>query len=108
MNDNLCESKTQHAGQALALQPITDDLRPEYMRKEQAAQYILSTVKKLAIFRKYGMLKAAKLGKEYVYKKTWLDDFMEEWAGYDLSNPQRIAEAIKEKQWRRTHGCTKH
>ena len=77
-----------------------NDLIPEYLDKSLACRYLRTTPKKLALFRKYEMLKYAKLGKEYVYKRSWLDDFMENWAGYDLSNQERVKTAINEKRWR--------
>lgn len=79
-------------------------LAPEYMYAPEAARYILSTVKKLALYRKYGLLKAGKLGKNYVYRKAWLDQFMDQWCGFDLSNEAAVCAAIKEKAWRQNHG----
>ena len=80
------------------------DLMPEYMYAEEASKYIRSTKKKLALYRKYGLLKAGKLGKNYVYRKAWLDQFMDSWCGYDLSNEEAVSAALKEKAFRRSHG----
>ncbi|MBQ6452708.1 MAG: hypothetical protein IJJ29_12390 [Solobacterium sp.] len=77
---------------------------PEYLNKKEAAAYICSTVKKIALFRKEGMLKFSKLWNEYIYKKYRLDDFMEQWAGYDLSNPEKIRAAVRLKEWKKRHG----
>ena len=73
-------------------------LLPEYLDKKQAAEYGRTTTKKLALFRKYGLLKYAKVGQEFIYKKSWIDSFMETWAGYDLSNETKIRAAIRTKQ----------
>lgn len=79
-------------------------LLPEYMYADESAKYIRSTKKKLALYRKYKLLKYGKLGKNFVYKKSWLDSFMEEWAGYDLSNEESVKYSIRAKEWRKKHG----
>ena len=80
------------------------DLKPGYVDGEGAAVYLNSTTRKVALFRQHKLLKFAKLGKTYVYKLSWLDDFMETWAGYDLSNESKIINAIAERDWRQKHG----
>ncbi len=79
------------------------DLLPEYLYQKEASKYLMTTERKIAIFRKYGMLKCAKLGKNYVYRREWLDSFMEEWSGFDLSNEEKIKLAIHSKEWHETH-----
>lgn len=74
------------------------ELLTEYMFVDQAAQYLGTTTRKISLFRRYGLLKAGKLGKNYVYKRSWLDEFMNEWAGYDLSSEGAINLSIKEKR----------
>ena len=81
-----------------------EDLKPEYMFAPESAKYLQTTTRKIALFRKCGLLKWAKLGKNYVYKKTWLDDFMNDWSGYDLSNEPAIRLAINSKKWKVSHG----
>ena len=76
------------------------DLKPEYFFADEASQYLKTTKPKIAMYRKYGLLKYAKFGKNFVYKKSWLDDFAEEWSGYDLSNEAKIRLAINAKKWR--------
>lgn len=80
-----------------------NDLKPEYMFADDASKYLMTTTRKIALYRQTGLLKFAKLGKNYVYKKTWLDEFMETWSGYDLSNADRIRSAINERNWRAKH-----
>lgn len=80
------------------------DLKPEYLLLEDAAAYLNTTSRKIALFRKYGLLRACKFGKNYCYKRSWLDDFADAWANFDLSNESKIQLAISEKQWREKHG----
>lgn len=80
------------------------DLKPGYWYGDQAAVYLNSTVRKIALYRKYDLLKFCKFGKNYVYKKEWLDEFCEEWSGFDLSNENKVKAAIAEKKWRKAHG----
>lgn len=79
------------------------DLVPGYMFAEEAAAYLKTTPRKISLYRRNCLLKAGKLGKNYVYRKEWLDDFMEVWAGYDLSNETAVKLAIREKEWRMSH-----
>lgn len=80
------------------------DLVPGYMFAEEAAAYLKTTTRKISLYRRNGMLKYGKLGKNYVFRKEWLDEFMDEWAGYDLSNEAAVKLAIREKEWRKKHG----
>lgn len=80
-----------------------NDLKPEYMFAEDASKYLMTTTRKIALYRQYGLLKYSKLGKHYTYKKSWCDQFMEEWSGYDLSNEAKIRESINAKNWRTKH-----
>ena len=84
-----------------------EDLKPEYMFAADAAEYLRTTTKKIALFRQNNLVKYSKFGKNFVYKKSWLDTFSEEWAGYDLSNEERIRHSISEKAWRETHDIGK-
>ena len=77
------------------------DLVPGYMFAEEAAAYLKTTTRKISLYRRNGMLKYGKLGKNYVFRKEWLDEFMDEWAGYDLSNEAAVKLAIREKSWRK-------
>ena len=80
----------------------TDDvLVPGNMFAEEAAEYLRTTTRKISLYRRCGLLRYCKLGKNY--KVSWLDEFMEAWSGYDLSNESAVKLAIKEKQWRQTH-----
>ena len=80
-----------------------DDLRPEYMFQEDAGAYLNTTGRKIAMYRKHGLLKSCKFGHNYVYRRAWLDAFAEEWSGYDLSNEEKVIQAISAKSWRRKH-----
>ena len=79
------------------------DLSREFMFGKEASEYLRTTTRKIALYRRYGLLKSAKYGKNYVYKKAWLDDFADEWAGYDLSNEARIRLAINSRKWKEKH-----
>lgn len=79
------------------------DLFPDYMLGPEAAKYIRTTERKISLYRRYKLLEAGKLGKNYVYRKEWLDEFMEEWKGYNLNNEEDVKLAIKEKDWKRKH-----
>lgn len=79
----------------------SDDLKPGYWYAKPSAVYLNTTTRKIALYRKYRLLKYAKFGKNYVYKKEWLDDFAEEWAGYDLGNEAKVKRAVAEKAWRK-------
>lgn len=80
-----------------------EELNNEYVYQKDASQYLRCTERKIALYRKYGLLKSGKLGKNYVYKKSWLDSFMEEWSGFDLSNEEKIKLAIHSKEWHKNH-----
>ena len=80
------------------------ELNQDYMFQKESAEYLQTTERKIALFRKHGLLKYGKLGKNYVYRKEWLNQFMEEWCGYDLSNEENIKLAMHSKQWRNKHG----
>ena len=78
-----------------------------YLFAEEAAQYLRTTTRKISLYRRYGLLKSGKLGKSYLYKKEWLDQFMHDWIGYDLSNESMVQLAIKRKEWEQKHGSDK-
>ncbi len=80
-----------------------NDLKPEYMFAEDASKYLMTTTRKIALYRQHGLLKYGKLGKNYVYKKSWCDQFMEEWSGFDLSSEEKVRSAINERKWREAH-----
>ena len=82
---------------------MTDDLKRGYLFGDEAAKYLRCGKRKVALFRKYGLLKSCKYGKNYVYKVSWLDEFSEEWAGTDLSNEAKIRLAINSRAWREKH-----
>ena len=84
------------------MEPI-NDLHPEYMYADDAAKYLLTTERKISLYRRNGLLKYGKLGKNYVFKKSWLDEFMEQWSGYDLSNESKIKYAINVRKWKNSH-----
>lgn len=97
------KEKEKAAADLHAVQAKNTDLIAGYMYGQAAADYLCSTERKLSLLRRYGLIKAVKLGKAYVYKTAWLDEFMETWAGYDLSNEEAIRLAIREKNWRKEH-----
>ncbi len=90
----------------LPLYNTPSDLKPGYWFAEYAAMYLNTTTRKISLYRKYGLLRFAKFGKNYVYKKEWLDEFADTWAGYDLSNESKVKLAIREREWRTAHGIT--
>lgn len=80
-----------------------NDLKPEYMIQEEAAKYLNVTPRSIAAMRKGGILRFLKAGKRFVYKKAWLDECVEKYAGYDISNPDSIALAVNSIKWREEH-----
>ena len=83
------------------------ELVPGYWFGDRSALYLNTTERKISLYRRHGLLKFAKFGKNYVYRKEWLDEFAESWAGYDLSNEDKVKLAIREKDWRAAHGMEK-
>lgn len=79
------------------------DLVPGYMFVEEAAAYLRTTTRKISLFRRLGLMRFGKYGKNYVFRKEWLDQFAEEWEGYDLSSEKAVKLAIREKEWRMKH-----
>ena len=73
---------------------LQSDLVPGYMTGKPASEYLGTTERKVALYRQCGLLRWAKLGKQFVYRREWLDEFMETWAGYDMSNREKIAFSI--------------
>ena len=55
---------------------VKDELLPDYMFQPEAAEYLRTTGRNIALWRKSGLLKAVKSGKAYVYKRSWLDQFI--------------------------------
>ena len=80
-----------------------ENLNSEFMFAPAAAEYLLSTVRKISLYRRYGLLKWCKFGKNYVYRKEWLDEFSKTWGGYDLSNEEKVKQAIRSKEWEKKH-----
>ena len=80
-----------------------NDLLPEYFDRDEAGRYLKIDGRKIDSFRRAGLLRFGRLGRNFIYRKAWLDDFMEEWAGYDLSSEKNIRLAIRSKDWRKTH-----
>lgn len=74
--------------------------RKDYFTQEEAADYLHTTARKIGLYRRRHLLRFGRLGKQFIYKKQWLDDFMEEWSGYDLSNAEKVTLAIAIKHWR--------
>ena len=79
------------------------DLKKEYLEGDEAARYLRISPRKLPTLRKYRMLKFCKFGRSFVYKKSWLDQFAEDYAGFDLSNEDTIATAAAVKAWEAKH-----
>ena len=82
----------------------SEDLMPGYMDSETASRYSTFTKRKLGLFIKYDMLKFAKVGKGYIFRKEWLDEFMEEWNGWDLGTEEKIRFAVESRKWNERHG----
>ncbi len=79
------------------------DVSQEYFSRDEAGEYLQVDGRKIDSFRKAGLLRYGRLGRNYIYRKCWLDDFMEEWAGYDLSSDENIKLSIQARNWRNTH-----
>ena len=79
------------------------DLKPGTMFAPETALYLNTTVRKVGLFRKYGLLKAVRLGRHYCYRKEWCDQFLDEWSGSDISSEEKIRLAIKSKEWKQKH-----
>ena len=86
---------------------MIDDLVPEFLLAPEAARYLRCTTRKVSLYRRYGLLKSARYGKNYVYKKSWLDAFADEWSGTDLSSEEKIRLALNSKNWKEKHGYGK-
>lgn len=80
------------------------DLMPGYLDSEEASVYLRSPKRKLGLLIKHGLLRYAKLGKGYIFRKEWLDDFMENWSGYDLGTEEKIIFAKSSRSWEERHG----
>lgn len=74
-----------------------------YMHQNEAAEYLLTTPRKVGLYRRLGILKAVRFGKNYCYRREWLDQFAEEWAGYDLSSESKARLAINGRKWKQEH-----
>lgn len=79
------------------------DLKPGYFEGDEVAAYLRMSPRKLPIFRKYQMLKYVKLGRSFVYRKEWADEFMERYAGFDLSSETAIEQAAAIRAWESEH-----
>ena len=79
------------------------DLKPGYYEGREAAQYLRISPRRLPLLRKYGLLKYIKLGRSFIYKREWLDSFMEDYAGYDLTSTEDIMNAAALRAWRLKH-----
>ena len=80
-----------------------NDLDKNYLFKDESAKYLRTTERKISLYIRYGLLKYTKFGKNYVIKKEWLDEFAEQWSGYDLSNERKIRASINAKRWKEKH-----
>ena len=80
------------------------DLKTGYHDAPAIAEYGDTTVRKVNLFRRHGLLKAIKFGKKYVFRKEWFDAFAEQYAGYDLSSEEKIIQAKAEHDYRVKHG----
>ena len=76
---------------------------PQYMDSKDASQYLRIPIRKLNLYRSEGLIKSIRCGKGYCYRREWLDQFMENFAGYDISNRTKIRAAINEQKWRKSH-----
>ena len=93
----------------VAPDPVTvpvpkEDDSAETMTSEDASAYLGTTSRNLALLRKYNLVKFAKCGKRFMYRKDWLNQFLDEWVGYDLSSEGNIKLAINGKKWKEKHG----
>lgn len=75
-----------------------------FFNQQEAAEYLHTTDRKIGLYRRNKLIKYAKLGKNFLYKKEWLDQFIEDWQGYDLSNKEKMLNSIALREWRATHG----
>ena len=75
-------------------------MEKEYFTQEEAAEYLHTNSRKIGLYRRNKLIKYGKLGKKYIYRKEWLDDFMTEWSGYDLSNREAMFNSMALKAWK--------
>ena len=80
-----------------------DVLLPGYMVARDAAAYLHVSERQLALFRQNGLIRWTKLSKKFLYRREWLDSFCEEWSCCDLSNQQKIDEAVELRRWKGKH-----
>lgn len=72
--------------------------RKSYWKTEDVAHEIGCNREFVGWLRKYGILKAVKFGKRWMYRKTDVDKIWDEFDGYDLSNESAIKSAVLVKR----------
>lgn len=58
----------------------------DYLTEIEAAEYLRTSRQTIRKFRKGGLIKSVKIPKNYIYKKTDLDDLFDKYNGKDLSS----------------------
>lgn len=72
---------------------MNDVINPGYLAAEQAAAYVGMKPRNLAVWRKAGIIKFVKAGKRYFYRREWVEETMNRFIGYDISNVESIKAA---------------
>ena len=72
-----------------AIQKYIESSIKTYTRKE-VAEIIGMDVHNIQILEKYGLMKGLKSGKQTLFQEKEVLRYMDEWKGYDMSNPQKI------------------
>ena len=73
---------------------------PEVMSRSQASRYSGIPERKIGLYQRYGLIKAVRTGKGFTYRKVWIDQFLEEWADYDMSSVENVVASIALKRAR--------
>lgn len=72
-----------------AIQKYIESSIKTYTRKE-VAEIIGMDVHNIQLLEKYGLLKGLKSGKQTLFQEKEVLRYMDEWKGYDMSNPTKI------------------
>ena len=72
-----------------AIQKYLESSIKTYTRKE-VAEIIGMDIHNIQVLEQYGLLKGIKSGKSTLFQEKEVLRYMDEWKGYDMSNPQKI------------------
>ena len=71
---------------------------PDTMYADEAAKYLKISKRKLSLLRKSGLIKAVRLNKHFLYRREWLNEFLDQNAGLDLRNESLTRSSIMLKR----------